>query len=657
MVVSGMTVEQAENEFVKVQEKIIQGRKNGLSNDQLVQQLTANSSFKDLAAQYESLPPSEQPTAQTQGLLAGGGTEDKDDGQIYLESKDISKQNVGWAEMVALIKEKLREFGSNLNKETEKKMLERVKEDPVFGKQMMEKLGMGGSPSGSPSPTNSMPREGVTNDMLRHIPKWFGEEDPLYRTRVQGAKQWKDVRRPGGLSNYDVQSRGKLPPITSWPPGYPSKPAEVPGIPRDGIMGSESWDWNSPDSGSTRVPGKFDRLGETVPGLHGSWKWSDTRGHYWEPRKTKVLPNGYRVTDDSHLKNRQSIYDYPIGPNKEKDPPPPPPPEDKDLFGGYFKRLFNDPSRMALLQGGLSMMDPSSYYDKQGIYGGFTGFNKSLRAATDAAKSTHERLKLKSEAAKNTALAGGTDNHSKEYFDWQSERDRGDPVAMKGFTHWKFHMKQADKLVDTGTLFRQGMVKADLEALPTYATIGQKADTEIDTLNRARKTLESGIYTGELGPLKTWSMKILGELGLADPTKAEKTEVFFSDMAKQVMAILGSGVLGGGTGLSDADVEFAKAAAAGNVKMSEEAIREIMRISEIMALTRKHKAGLDLNAIGEKHNTDVSHTKASWDNKNSWVPGEPLPAHLQAPNWDTAFGGRFKGRGGQRAVPQGHSKL
>jgi len=139
--------------------------------------------------------------------------------------------------------------------------------------------------------------------------------------------------------------------------------------------------------------------------------------------------------------------------------------------------------------------------------------------------------------------------------------------------------------------------------------------------------------------------------------KITNTEQFLSDMSGQVMAILGSGVLGGGTGLSDADVEFAKAAAAGNVKMSEEAIREIMRISEIMALTRKHKAGLDLNAIGKKHNTDVSHTKASWDNKNSWVPGEPLPAHLQAPNWDTAFGGRFKGRGGQRAVPQGHSKL
>ena len=35
--------------------------------------------------------------------------------------------------------------------------------------------------------------------------------------------------------------------------------------------------------------------------------------------------------------------------------------------GGYMKSLFDDPQRMAMLQGGLSMMDPNSYYDKQGF--------------------------------------------------------------------------------------------------------------------------------------------------------------------------------------------------------------------------------------------------------------------------------------------------
>jgi hypothetical protein len=51
--------------------------------------------------------------------------------------------------------------------------------------------------------------------------------------------------------------------------------------------------------------------------------------------------------------------------------------------GGYMKSLFDDPQRMAMLQGGLSMMDPNSYYDKQGFGSVFTGLNKGLGAAQD----------------------------------------------------------------------------------------------------------------------------------------------------------------------------------------------------------------------------------------------------------------------------------
>jgi hypothetical protein len=59
----------------------------------------------------------------------------------------------------------------------------------------------------------------------------------------------------------------------------------------------------------------------------------------------------------------------------------------------YFDKLFNDPTRMALLQGGLGMMDPNSYYDKDGFGSLFTGLNKGLGYAQAGAQGVHDRRK------------------------------------------------------------------------------------------------------------------------------------------------------------------------------------------------------------------------------------------------------------------------
>jgi len=50
-------------------------------------------------------------------------------------------------------------------------------------------------------------------------------------------------------------------------------------------------------------------------------------------------------------------------------------------MSGFFDKLFNDPSRMAMLQGGLTMMDPSSYYDREGFSSPWTGMRSGMGAA------------------------------------------------------------------------------------------------------------------------------------------------------------------------------------------------------------------------------------------------------------------------------------
>ena len=74
-------------------------------------------------------------------------------------------------------------------------------------------------------------------------------------------------------------------------------------------------------------------------------------------------------------------------------------------LGASAKSLFDDPQRMAMLQGGLSMMDPNSYYDKQGFGSVFTGLNKGLGAAQLGHKGVLDRRALVQKTATAKAAA------------------------------------------------------------------------------------------------------------------------------------------------------------------------------------------------------------------------------------------------------------
>ena len=76
--------------------------------------------------------------------------------------------------------------------------------------------------------------------------------------------------------------------------------------------------------------------------------------------------------------------------------------------------LFNDPNRMAMLQGGLSMMDPNTYYDKQGFGSVFTGLNKGLGAAQSGMKGVMDRRASKQQTALQKAQAHKAMNPPKQ---------------------------------------------------------------------------------------------------------------------------------------------------------------------------------------------------------------------------------------------------
>jgi len=101
-------------------------------------------------------------------------------------------------------------------------------------------------------------------------------------------------------------------------------------------------------------------------------------------------------------------------------------------MGQYTEKLFNDPNRMAMLQGGLSMMNPNSYYDKQGFGSVFQGLEKGLGQAQEGMAGVIARKKARADIAKTDAeaqwkKAGGTDKLPASYLQvldrWKNAKD------------------------------------------------------------------------------------------------------------------------------------------------------------------------------------------------------------------------------------------
>jgi hypothetical protein len=125
-----------------------------------------------------------------------------------------------------------------------------------------------------------------------------------------------------------------------------------------------------------------------------------------------------------------------------------------------------------------------------------------------------------------------------------------------------------------------------------FKTVGRKAGEQLvekhqkasdavralQTTNEAQKLLDAGMITGFGSNFLTSFGSALNKAGISyneDPVA--NTQAYGAVMAKQVAEIIKA--FGAGTGLSDADREFAIKAAGGDVTMNEAAIRKIMEIN------------------------------------------------------------------------------
>lgn len=110
------------------------------------------------------------------------------------------------------------------------------------------------------------------------------------------------------------------------------------------------------------------------------------------------------------------------------------------------------------------------------------------------------------------------------------------------------------------------------------ATAASKA---IDAIENAENDVSAGIKSGASGQVALGVAKFAKSLGLdADPQIAN-TEVFRASMARETLNLVKG--LGAGTGISNADREFAEKASGGSILLDDQAIVRLMNIAKAAA--------------------------------------------------------------------------
>ena len=109
------------------------------------------------------------------------------------------------------------------------------------------------------------------------------------------------------------------------------------------------------------------------------------------------------------------------------------------------------------------------------------------------------------------------------------------------------------------------------------------AETVLVLNNRSKKLMEEGITSGFGATFQLNVLRLGKELGILPASMTDQvaaTETFIATRARQVLAVLGSGAVGSGTGISDKDIEFLKETEAASIALDAESIQRLLRIEE-----------------------------------------------------------------------------
>lgn len=147
-------------------------------------------------------------------------------------------------------------------------------------------------------------------------------------------------------------------------------------------------------------------------------------------------------------------------------------------------------------------------------------------------------------------------------------------------------LTQAAQLTKTITDADRISSKLKDKATDNFFVANEKALTAQKVLEinaNSRSLMEEGIITGAGANFLAGMASIGTQLGIVPQGVTDTlvaTQTFMAERGKQVLALLGSGDVGAGTGISDKDVQFMKEVAGQQITLNKETLARIMRIEE-----------------------------------------------------------------------------
>jgi len=182
----------------------------------------------------------------------------------------------------------------------------------------------------------------------------------------------------------------------------------------------------------------------------------------------------------------------------------------------------------------------------------------------------------------------------------QQAQAAGQPVPS--FVDYMTQMKRAG--AQQVTIGGSPMVKGVTDKILEDANAAETAANTIRTVQNARSQFDQGIVSGIQAPVELQVRKVLTAFGNFDP-KVSNTEAFQATMAPLILELVQG--LGAGTGISNADRDFARDAAGGRISLDGESIARLMDITERMArerlvrINKKVESALELDPEAQKY--------------------------------------------------------
>jgi hypothetical protein len=135
--------------------------------------------------------------------------------------------------------------------------------------------------------------------------------------------------------------------------------------------------------------------------------------------------------------------------------------------------------------------------------------------------------------------------------------------------------------VDVSTGSKEGQ-KFAADQFNTMSIDARKSAVSVQTIDSGIQKLDSGIISGFAGNLKLGVAKALYSVGLFPGDTVQTTEAYLAQMATEVGRIIE--LFGAGTGLSDADRDYAEAAAAGAIDLTAAGMKRILEMNRKIEL-------------------------------------------------------------------------